>query len=57
MPNQGAELIDKILSDSNAIYTVHNHPVFGQVLDVEVPGQTGARWSTDGSKFIGFLDP
>ena len=54
---QGAQYIDDILNHPNAQATIRNHPVHGDILDVRIPGGPGARWTADGSKFIGFLDP
>jgi len=54
---QGMTYINKILSDPNTTFVIFNHPVEGSVLKVRMPDGTGAWWSADGTRFIGFLEP
>jgi hypothetical protein len=54
---QGAQLVERILNDQHAVFTVRPHAVHGQVLDVRLPESIGARWTVDGTCFIGFLEP
>jgi len=51
-----AKYLNDILSDSNSTYMVRETKAFGNVLDVRLPDGTGARWSSDGETFIGFLE-
>ena len=37
--------------------TIHSHVTEGMVLKVQMPDDTGAWWTEDGSRFIGFLEP
>ena len=54
--NQGAAYLDDILNNPNTTYTVKNTKAYGEVLEVRMPDGTGALWSTDGTKFIGFRE-
>jgi len=54
---QGMAHLEKILNDPNSTFTVRNTKAHGDVLDVRMPCGKGARWTPDGSRFIGFLEP
>ena len=51
------EHLNRILNDPNATFTFHNHIVEGSVLKVQMLDGTGAWWTADGQRFIGFLEP
>lgn len=53
---QGVQYLERILTNPNASFMVRYTKAFGDVLDVRLPDGTGARWSADGTKFIGFLE-
>lgn len=53
---QGLKHLNDILGNPNATQTVRNKKAFGDVLEVRLTNGMGARWSADGSKFIGFLE-
>lgn len=53
---QGLKYLNDILGNPNATQTVRNTKAYGDVLEVRLPDGMGARWSADGSKFIGFLE-
>jgi len=54
---QGMAHLDKILNNPNSTFTVRNTKAHGDVLDVRMPCGKGARWTPDGTRFIGFLEP
>ena len=54
---QGRAHLDRILNDPDTTVTFHNHPTEGNVLKARMPDGTGAWWSGDGLRFIGFLEP
>lgn len=53
---QGIKYLMDILSNPESSYTLRHTDVFGDILDVRLPDGTGARWSADGTRFIGFLE-
>ena len=53
---QGTLYLNAILKDPSSTYTVRHTTSYGTVLDVRLPDGTGARWTADGHKFIGFLE-
>lgn len=53
---QGMNYLNKIVNNPNATFTVRNTNSYGNVLDVRLPDGMGARWSSDGKTFIGFLE-
>lgn len=46
----------EILTNPESTFTVRDHKVFGEIIDVRLPDGTGARWTADGETFIGFLE-
>jgi RHS repeat-associated protein len=53
---QGQFHLDDILTHPQKKITQWQHRTFGNIIDVEVPGRGGARFSQQGN-FIGFLEP
>jgi len=53
---QGLNFLEDILDNPNSSYDLRNTKAFGEVLDVRTPDGTGVRFSSDGKKFIGFLE-
>ena len=53
---QGEKLLNEIITNPAVESVVRNHARFGKVLEFRVPGGQGARFSSDGKKFIGFLE-
>jgi len=54
---QGMTHLARILDNPNSTFIVRNTNAYGRVLDVRMPCGMGARWSADGTRFIGFLEP
>lgn len=54
--NQGQIQLDNILSHPDSKITKWKHKTLGMLIDIELPGGGGARFSQNG-KFIGFLEP
>jgi len=54
---QGEKVLKSILNDPNVQSATRNHARFGDVLEFKIPGGPGARFSSDGKSFIGFLEP
>ena len=55
--NQRAqEILDNFLTNPNSKSTVWDSGRYGRIIDIEVVGSGGARFTIDG-KFIGFLEP
>ncbi|HAS46289.1 MAG TPA: hypothetical protein DCS93_37760 [Microscillaceae bacterium] len=55
--NRMAELILQKLLTQYTWWNVFKHYKHGVVYEVRVPSGHGARWSTNGTIFIGFLEP
>jgi hypothetical protein len=53
---QGQYHLDDILTHPNSKISHRDHRDFGRVMDIEVPGRGGARFSRNGD-FIGLLEP
>jgi len=51
-----SEAIDSLLRDC-CWMNVHLTQPYGPVFEIRVHEGYGARWSQDGAKFIGFLEP
>ena len=51
------DVVDEILTNPGSIQNVNNTGRFGQVIDVIAPDGRGIRFSADGKKLIGFLEP
>jgi hypothetical protein len=54
---QGQRVLDEILNHPNKTILKEPHLNFGEVLDVLHPDGHGARFTIDGKKMIGFLEP
>jgi hypothetical protein len=54
---QGETALRSIVENPNATRVIRHHARFGEVLEVKIPSGAGARFSSDGSKFIGFIEP
>ncbi len=54
---QGETVLKSILENPAVTVTKVNSRSVGEVLDYKIPGGIGARFSLDGEKFIGFLEP
>ena len=54
---QGEKVLKDILGHPSVQVTVKKTRSVGEVLDYQVPGGIGARFSSDGKTFIGFLEP
>jgi RHS repeat-associated protein len=54
---QGETVLKEILTNPSVTTDVRHHARFGEVLEYRIPGGQGARFSSDGKKFFGFLEP
>ena len=54
---QGEKVLKDILGHPSVQVAVKKTRSVGEVLDYQVPGGIGARFSSDGKTFIGFLEP
>jgi hypothetical protein len=54
---QGEAVLRDILTNPSITTNVRHHARFGEVIEFRIPGGTGARFSSDGKKFLGFLEP
>ena len=54
--SQGLAALNEILSNQSATRVIRHHARFGEILDIRVPGGTGARFTSDGKTFLHFLD-
>ncbi len=52
----GQKMLDSILNHPEKITYERQHPKFGKIVEVIVPGKVGARFTADG-EMIGFLEP
>ena len=53
---QGESVLKGILTNPNVVKTVRHHARFGEILEYRIPGGQGARFTSDGKTFIGFLE-
>ena len=53
----GQAVVDQIANSPDTVWTARHHTRFGDVLEGKLPDGRGARWSGDGKKFHGFLEP
>lgn len=53
---QGQAQLDTILNHPESIIKQHNHPKYGNIIDVRIPNDKGVRFSELG-EFIMFLEP
>ncbi len=54
---QGENVLKGILTNSRATTVTRHHGRFGNIMDIQIPGGQGARFSADGKTFIHFLEP
>jgi hypothetical protein len=54
---QGETILNGIITNPNANTVMRHHARFGDVLEYKVSGGQGARFSSDGKVFIGFIEP
>lgn len=55
--DEGLNHLNRILDNPNSTSSVRNHNAYGEIIEVKLPNGQGARWSSDGSRFIGFIEP
>ena len=53
----GQDILSMIVNSPDTIWQVRHTGRFGYVVEAKLPDGRGARWSANGDKFIGFLDP
>ena len=53
---QGESVLNGILTNPNTTSIIRHHARFGNVLEYRIAGGQGVRFSSDGKKFIGFLE-
>lgn len=54
--DQALYYLKTILDHPESSFVVKSTKAYGEVLDVRLPNGMGARWSSDRTKFIGFLE-
>jgi hypothetical protein len=54
---QGESVLKGIVTHPDVISTTRHHARFGDILEYKIPGGQGARFSSDGKTFIGFIEP
>lgn len=54
---QGESVLKNIITNPSVTSTTRYHARFGNVIEYRIPGGQGARFSSDGTKFIGFIEP
>lgn len=55
--SQGEAVLKSIIENPNAESVIRYHAIFGEILEIKIPGGMGARFTSDGKTFLGFLDP
>ena len=53
---QAINYINKIIKSPESTFIIRNTKSYGDVLDIRLPDGMGARWTSDGITFIGFLE-
>jgi hypothetical protein len=53
---QAINYINKIIKAPESTFIIRNTKSYGDVLDIRLPDGMGARWTSDGTTFIGFLE-
>ena len=53
---QGFLYLEKIIESPSSTAVIKNTKAYGEVLDIRLPNGIGARWTSGGDKFIGFLE-
>lgn len=54
---QGENILKSILDNPSVTVTLTKSRSVREVLDYQIPGSIGVRFSKDGKTFIGFLEP
>lgn len=54
---QGEDVLKEILTNPNVTSVIRHHARFGDILEYKILGGQGARFSSDGNTFIGFIEP
>lgn len=54
---QGEKVLNEIITNPSVTTVTRHHARFEYVLEYKLPSGQGARFSADGSKFIGFIEP
>lgn len=54
---QGRNVLESLLKNPEATSVTRHHARFGDILEVKLISGQGARFSSDGRKFIGFIEP
>jgi RHS repeat-associated protein len=55
--SQGEMFLKEIITNPSVTTATRHHARFGNILEYKLPSGQGARFSGDGSKFIGFIEP
>ncbi|HLC07135.1 MAG TPA: hypothetical protein VJJ26_03025, partial [Candidatus Babeliales bacterium] len=53
---QAMNYINMIIKSHDSTFVIRSTNSYGDILDIRLPDGMGARWTSDGSKFIGFLE-
>jgi RHS repeat-associated protein len=56
MNSQGLSVLKGIIENPNTTGTIRHHARFGDILELRLPSGQGARFSSDGLNFIGFIE-
>ena len=56
MNAQAEKILTEILTSPSSTSTIRHHARFGEILEVKIPSGHGARFSSDGKNFIGFIE-
>ena len=57
LSKRGQDNLDHIINAKDTQWVARHHVRFGNIVEGRLPDGRGARWSADGKKFHGFLDP
>jgi len=52
----GNQILESMLNHPSAIAATRHHARYGYILEIQISGGLGARFSADGTAFIGFMD-
>ena len=55
--SQGEKFLKEIITNPSVSTNARHHARFGNILEYKLPNGQGARFSSDGSKFLGFIEP
>jgi hypothetical protein len=56
MNAQGQTVLDQIITHPDVNSAIRHHARFGDILEYKIPGGQGARFSSNGKTFIGFIE-